>query len=278
MLRTIRRRTARLSTVSATAVLIGLAAAAPAHAAGVDLGFTPITTNAVACSSPIGLPAFASPLVPTQLMQAYDPATPVNAPATSNFVGTENDMNALSPNSKYLFAVSELGGTAPVGSNGVTRLPLTGPGAGTKELLALFTAGPIWQRLDGTQWYPFGGPGTNGAGVLLVSEENGTAGRMFQVNPDTGAIVEITAMGKMSLEGVAIDPVTGTLYYGDENRTGAIFKFVPNDKTNLTLGGALSYMVGTGIDASRAFSTWKGDVCGLVTRGSLAGFAWIDVE
>jgi hypothetical protein len=80
----------------------GVASAVPGPAN--DLGFTPITTNALPCSAG-GSPQFAkdkqgNPMTPAVLMQAGDPATPVNAPATSNAVGHENDMIALSPDGR----------------------------------------------------------------------------------------------------------------------------------------------------------------------------------
>ena len=262
---------ARVGAIGAAVTLAGLGAAAvPAHAAGPDLGFTPITTNALPCTAGPGLPAFASALTPAQLMQAYDPATPVNAPATSNFVGTENDMIALSPDGTFLYTVSE--NTA---SDGITRLTLTGPNTGKKELLAYDpVAGgtPIWSRVDGSKWYPYGGPGTHGAGVLLVSEEFATGG-IWQINPDTGAFVRLDWLGNLSHEGVGLD-AAGNLYIGDENRTGAIYKGVPNNKNDLTLGGTLYYMVGTGIDPTG----WKAVVNPLnaITEASSNGAILFD--
>jgi len=103
----------------------GTAGAAPP--VGNDLGFTPITTNALACSV-TGLPLFANdrrnqPVTPMVLMQTGDAAAPVNAPATSTAVGRENDMIALTPDGRYLFAVSENASF----SDGVTRLTLKDP-------------------------------------------------------------------------------------------------------------------------------------------------------
>jgi secreted PhoX family phosphatase len=52
----------------------------------------------------------------------------------------------------------------------------------------------------------------------------------------------------MAHEGIVY--IGGALFFGDENRTGAIFKAIPTNPNDLTAGGTLYYMVGTGIDAS----------------------------
>jgi secreted PhoX family phosphatase len=231
----------------AVLAMSGVASAVPGPAN--DLGFAPITTNALPCSA-IGTPQFANdnhgnPMTPTVLMQAGDPATPVNAPATSNAVGHENDMIALSQNGKYLFTPSE---ADP--SDGITRLTLKGPDAGKKDLLAKPTTPPAWSRMDGMKWYPFGGP--TGDGVLLASEEF-PAGGIWQINPETGDFARLDWLGNFSHEGVGLDDA-GNLYLGDENRAGAIYKAVPNDVGDLTKGGTLFYLVGTGIDGT----SWKG--------------------
>lgn len=240
-----RRLVSRVGAIGAAVTMVGMGTTGLAKAdTGADLGFTPITTNALSCGTGTGLPLFAASLGPTQLMQAFDPATPVNAPATSNSVGTENDMIALSPDGQFLYTVSE-----NAASDGVTRLTLTGADVGKKELLAYDPVGggaPIWSRVDGSKWYPYGGPGTHGSGVLLISEEFATGG-IWQVNPDTGAFVRLDWLGNLAHEGVGLDS-SGNLYIGDENRTGAIYKGVPTDTTDLTKGGTLYYMVGTGID------------------------------
>jgi hypothetical protein len=223
------------------------------------LGFTPITTNALSCSAN-GLPQFANdaknqPVTPTLLMQAGDPATPVNAPATSNKVGRVNDMIAVSTDGHYLFTPSENSiptenGVGTDGSDGITRLTLKGPDAGKKEILAdnVSAAGVnLWQRVDGIKWY---GQGNNG--VLLASEEfspspTSAGGGIWQVDPDTGAFVRLDWLGNYAHEGIGLDKA-GNLYLGDEFRGGAIYKAVPKNTRDLTQGGTLSYLVGTSVD------------------------------
>ena len=222
-----------------------------------NLGFTPITTGALACSAN-GLMQFANDknshsVTPTQLMQAGDPATPVNAPGSSNAVGRVNDMIALSPDNKYLFTSSENSiptenGVGSAGSDGITRRTLSGKDAGKAEILADNVSGGtnVWQRVDGMKWYPHGGPGGNG--MLLASEEF-AAGGVWQVNPITGAFQRLDWLGNYSHEGVGLD-AAGNLYLGDEARGGGIYKAVPNDVNDLTAGGTLYYLVGTGADGS----------------------------
>jgi secreted PhoX family phosphatase len=245
-----------VATALGAAAAASIALAGTAHAAqpaANNLGFTPISTNALSCSAN-GLMQFApdkqgNPVSPTVLMQAGDEATPVNAPATSNTVGRENDMIALSPNGNYLFTPSENASPSDIGgkdgSDGITRLTLTGPDAGKKEILADNTdasGNNLWQRVDGMKWYPYGGH----QGVLLASEEF-AAGGIWQIDPDTGDFVRLDWMGNYSHEGVGLDRA-GNLYLGDEPRGGAIYKAVPNDVNDLTEGGTLYFMVGTGVD------------------------------
>jgi uncharacterized protein len=258
-MRTFKRRLVGVAVGSASLVAVGLTSSALASPEGArHLGFTPITSNALSCAT-TGFPLFANdpsnmPVLPTQLMQAGDPATPINAPATSNKVGRENDINALSPDGRYLYSPSENGfptasGTGAGGSDGITRLTLKGPNKGKKEILAnnVDAAGVnLWQRIDGLRWYPNGGP--EGEGVLLASEEF-AAGGVWQVSPETGAFARLDWLGNYAHEGIGLDK-SGNLYLGDESRTGAIYKAVPNDKRDLTKGGKLSYMVGTAIDPS----------------------------
>jgi secreted PhoX family phosphatase len=245
----------------ATIAALSMGAAQARPSVANQLGFTPITTNALSCTAN-GYPAFANDkndhsVTTTRLMQAGDPATPLNAPATSNKVGTENDMIALSPDDKYLFTPSEAGA-----SDGITRLGLRGEDAGQTVLLA---ENAPWSRVDGMKWYPYGGP--NGDGTLLASEEFATGG-IWQVNPVTGDFVRLSWMGNYSHEGIGLD-AAGNLYLGDESRTGAIYKAVPNNVTDLTQGGKLYYLVGTGVDATG----WKAVInpANAITEASAGG-------
>jgi hypothetical protein len=95
-----RRRICGAAVGSVTVVTLSVASASPATSLSApNLGFAPITTNVLPCSAN-GLMQVANdkrnqPVTPTQLMQAGDSATPVNAPTTSNKVGRVNDMIAV---------------------------------------------------------------------------------------------------------------------------------------------------------------------------------------
>jgi secreted PhoX family phosphatase len=248
--------------LGAVSVAVAFGLIAPGTSAGaVDntprVNFTPITANALPCSAS-GFVQFANDsqgdaVTPAVLMTAGEPATPINAPATSNKVGRENDMIALSAGGKYLYTVSENANPsdtgAPNGSDGLTRLTLKGKDAGKKQILADdvdASGNNLWQRVDGIKSYPFGGPADEG--VLLASEEFATGG-IWQIDPQTGAFTRLNWLGNYAHEGIGLDDL-GNLYVGDENRTGAIYKAVPSDVSDLTKGGTLYYMVGTGTDAS----------------------------
>lgn len=232
----------------------GLAALSTAAGAATPIdqwGFTPITGNALTCAS-TGDPAMASPLSLTKLISAGDPATLVGA-GTPTTVGRENDMNTLSADGKYLFASSENG--AP--SDGVTRYTLTGAGAGAKEIL---TPGPVapattWSRMDGLYWYAPSGQLLGGeeysSAAAATANTQARGGGVWQIDPSTGAFVRLDWLGSMAHEGIVYSG--GALFFGDENRAGAIYKAVPTNTADLTAGGTLYYMVGTGIDAS----AWK---------------------
>lgn len=276
--RTLQRRIVCTAVGSITLAALAMSGSATAdHGRAPRLGFTPITSNALPCSSS-GYIQFANDpsnhvVTPTKLMQAGDPATPVNAPASSNKVGRVNDMLALSPDGRYLFAPSENGippenAIGVDGSDGITRLTLKGKNKGRKEILAnnVTAAGAnAWQRIDGIKWYPFGGPDDDG--VLLASEEF-AAGGIWQIDPQTGAFVRLDWLGNYAHEGIGLDH-DGNLYLGDEARTGAIYKAVPNDPSDLTMGGNLYYLVGTSVDATG----WKlvGNPANASAEASLGG-------
>jgi secreted PhoX family phosphatase len=65
---------------------------------------------------------------------------------------------------------------------------------------------------------------------------------MWQVDPVTGESTELVWLGKMSHEGIGFAG-DGSIWEGDENHQGAIFRAVPDDPTDLTAGGTLSFLV-----------------------------------
>jgi hypothetical protein len=225
-----KKRTRVLTSVLAGAALsvalAGTSGATSDDSLANQLGFVPLTDAPQTCAT-AGI-EWSPSAIPTKVMSAGDPATPTgNAFATQTTVPGENDMIAFSPDGRFMFTVSESG------SNGaLTRLDLQ---SGEKTIVAQRAD---WNRLDPVKWYA-------PSGTLLVGEENGTTGLVSQVDPATGANVDLPWLGSMSHEGIAFGS-DGAIWLGDENHTGAIFKAVPNDPSDLTQGGTLYALVDGG--------------------------------
>jgi len=179
-----------------------------------QLGFSPLTNAPQACDAktitwPQGVSA-------TPVLQAGD-----KAGATT--VKTDGDMIAIDPSGRYLFTVTE-------GSAG--QVVKFDTATGQKSILA---TDPSWTRLDPIKWHA-------ASGKLIIGEESGSTGRVFQVDPVTGASTELAWLGRMSHEGIAFDS-NGNVWEGDENHTGAIYKAIPTNPADLTAGGTLVAMI-----------------------------------
>ncbi len=193
------------------------------------LGFVPLHNDAAPCTA-TNIEWTPSAVNPHIILQAGDPATPTaNASPAQTTVRGENDMLAIDPTGRFVYTPSE---TTTDGA--VTRLDTV---TGVKTILSQKTTAPTWSRLDGIRWY---GP----SGKLLIDEETST-GKIWQVDPDTGAFVSLDWLGTFAHEGIAFG-TDGAIWQGDENRSGAIFRSVPNNPADLTQGGTLTYMVDNG--------------------------------
>jgi hypothetical protein len=187
------------------------------------LGFIPLEDGPQHCSSS-GI-EWSPSVTPARVMQRGDAATPgPNAFPSQNSVPGENDMIAFDPSGRFLFTASETTSNAAL-----TKLDTL---TGAKTILVQRSD---WNRLDPVKWYA-------PSGSLLVAEEDGVNGSVWQVDPDTGAQTELVWLGKMSHEGIGFG-LDGSIWEGDENHTGAIFRAVPNDKHDLTKGGRLSALI-----------------------------------
>lgn len=93
-----------------------------------------------------------------------------------------------------------------------------------------FGISPPWSRLDGIEWTPWG--------TVLVAEENGASGRVFECHVDGLNVVDCIdrpRLGRMSHEGIAADE-NGNVFVGDELNGGSIYRFVPDRYGDLSSG------------------------------------------
>jgi len=222
---------------------------------------------------------------------------------TSGVAAPNIDMMALWPDDEdpeWLIACNEEGSGQP----GVQRIEIA-----TGEVETIVVSGII--SCDPAHRTPWG--------TIVFAEENGSSGRFFElidplgttgvslvggvptcVSPPAAAvcegagnIVERTALGRLSFEGIGITP-NGVTYYGDENRPnvgtagGAYFKFVPNtlwdpedsaitDLTDSPLVAGRIFGLRLGKRAS-ATDYGQGTQTGLGTWISIPGAAPVDLR
>src|SRR5205823_3854992 len=127
------------------------------------LGFTPLDETPQTCSATTI--RWSPDVTATKVMQRGDAAAKLSGGAAT--VPGENDMIARDPSGRFLYTVSETGT-----DGALTRLDTQ-----TSEKV-IIAQRPDWNRLDPVKWY-------EPAGVLLVGEEDGTNGSVWQVDPET---------------------------------------------------------------------------------------------
>jgi len=123
--------------------------------------------------------------------------------------------------------------THEVGSNGAVTVTDLRDG-GTR----LVTQSPDYNRLDGIAWTQWG--------TVIFAEETG-GGLVYEVDPASGVVTPRPAVGLRSHEGLRFD-AQGNLYGISERANGAIFKFVPDRRGDLSSGQLYALKVS---DASR---------------------------
>ena len=183
----------------------------------------PASAAGFASYEPFVVPAgYSQRIVASQL----DDFTPVAGAG-----GDLPDMNTL--NETGPFAGRFMYRTHEVGSNGAVTVTDLWTGA-----TRLVTQSPDYNRLDGIAWTPWG--------TVVFSEETG-GGLVFEVDPATGVVSPRPAVGLRSHEGLRFD-AQGNLYGISETTPGAVFKFVPDRRGDLSSGQLYALKV---LDASR---------------------------
>lgn len=190
-------------------VAVGLASGALALIlAGVSLAagpgglyFTPVPAGNDAAATEIKLP---------QGFQAQVIIRPGDPTADEPYYSTNPDMNAPDPSGRFLFTSHEIFDPHRAAKSiSLTRTDLqTGV---TVSLLAGRRAA------DGLKWTPWG--------TLLLGEEFSQGG-IWELNPWSGAHERRDLLGNFAHEGIAL-AADGTVYLADEDKKGAIYKFVP---------------------------------------------------
>lgn len=217
--------------------------------------FIPLPASA-SCGA-VGLPASAQDLEtyqPFSLPQDYSQTilTTELDPGLANLGAGVDNFDMLTLNETGPQAGRFLYRTHEVGSNGT--LSVTDLATGITRIVANASH---YEALDGIVWTPWG--------TVLFAEERIVAsqrdpqvpdaigGLVYEYDPATGVSAPLPALGARSHEGLRFD-VRGHLYGisestpGNSGQSGAIFKFVPDRKGDLSSGQLYALKV---LDASK---------------------------
>ncbi|MBI4934298.1 MAG: DUF839 domain-containing protein [Actinobacteria bacterium] len=205
-----------------------------------------------------------SPLMSSAYGVPYDDTAPWVIPAgyrqydVSNeadldiYAGSDwNDMNTVNETGRqagrYLYRTHEVRGAANASNGAVSVVDLK---TGEAKVLVQRID---WDALDGIRWTPWG--------TILFAEET-DGGKLYEITLDkkdpmvATSVTEHLALGVMAHEGIEIDD-KGNVYVIDEFRGGAIYKFVPDHRGDLSSGDLYALSVadgGSGLDVGQG--TW----------------------
>lgn len=176
----------------------------------------------------------------TQCTPGGDPAAPLTLAVgfSQSVIASEPDyldvpdmqtLNETGPFAgRYLYRTHELG------SNGAVSV--TDLWTGQTRVLVQRAD---WEALDGIVWTPWG--------TILFAEERGVASRpdpsvpaargglVYELDPQTAQVTARPAIGSKAHEGMRFD-AQGNLYGISETNPGALFKFVPDRRGDLSAG------------------------------------------
>lgn len=226
--------------------------------AGSIAGLAALGSQASAGNGPMPF----TPLPGSAYGVAYDDASPWVIPAGYHQydVSTEadldiypgasdwNDMNTVNETGKragrYLYRTHEVRGPNHASNGAVSVVDLE---TGAAKVLVQRAD---WDALDGIRWTPWG--------TILFAEETDD-GHLYEITLDkkdptvATSVVERTALGTMAHEGIEVGP-DGSVYVIDEFRGGAIYRFVPDRRGDLSSGDLYALSVadgGTGLDVGQ---------------------------
>jgi len=194
-------------------------------------GFEPQSSSATPGSEPACAP-MALPPGFTQTILVAETGACGTDPVVLDAVAGQNDlrdMNTVNETGahvgRYLYTSHENGG----GNAALSAIDLqTGETAVYTD--EDFGITPGWSRLDGLEWTPWG--------TVLLAEENGAGGRLFEcfvAGLEVVDCIDRPAVGRMSHEGIAVAG-SGEVYVGDELNGGSIYRFVPDQYGDLATG------------------------------------------
>lgn len=225
------------------ASLLALGGTGAAAAPGRGFSFAPLAASANGRATDTGAP-WVLPAGFRQYVVAGEPDLDVY-PGANDWP----DMNTVNETGRqagrYLFRTHEVRGATDNSSRGaVSVVDLK---TGKAEVLVQRAD---WDAVDGIRWTPWGS--------LLFDEETDT-GRLYEVRFTGGdltkaaSVTEHPALGVMAHEGIEIG-ADGSVYVIDEFRGGAIYRFVPDRKGDLSAGQLFALKVadgGSGLDVGQ---------------------------